>query len=67
MQRDLGKRSDKGRGTHNKKKLDAHLTTDRTALPARERKDFDVVCRELEQYPHSVVEVVGCSNVISYG
>ena len=43
MQRDLGKRSDKGRGTHNKKKLDAHLTTDRTALPAGERKDFDVV------------------------
>jgi hypothetical protein len=65
MQRDLGKRSDKGRGEH--KKLGAHLTTDRTALSAGERKDFGVVCGELEQYPHSVVEVVGCSNVISYG
>ena len=43
MQRDLGKRSDKGRGARSKKKLGAHLATDRTALPTGERKDFDVV------------------------
>jgi hypothetical protein len=44
-----------------------HLTADRTALPAGERKDFDVVCGELEDYPQNAVEVVGCSNVVSYG
>ena len=45
----------------------AHLTTDRTALSAREGKDFDMVCGKLEQYPHGVVEVFGRGNVISYG
>jgi hypothetical protein len=65
VQRDLGKCSEKGRGTYNKR-LGAHLTTDGTTLPAGKWEDFDMVCGELEQYPHSVVEVVGCSNVISY-
>jgi hypothetical protein len=50
-----------------KKRPGAHLTTDRTALPAGEGKDFDMVCGKLEQYPHGVVEVFGRGNVISYG
>jgi hypothetical protein len=66
VQRDLGKHLENERGACNKRP-GAHLTTDRTALPAGERKDFDVVCGELEQYPYSVVEVVGCGDVISYG
>lgn len=47
-------------------RLGTHLTTDGTALSAGKREDLDMVCGELEQYPHSVAEVVGCSNVISY-
>ena len=65
VQRDLGECSEKGRATYNKR-LGAHLATDGTTLPAGKREDFDMVCGELEQYPHCVVEVVGCSNVISY-
>ena len=63
MQRDLGKRSEKGRRTRNQKRPSAHLTADCTALPAGERKDLDVISGKLEQYPHGVVEVVGCRNV----
>ena len=66
MQRDLWKRSEKGRRARNQKRPSAHLTADCTALPAGERKDLDVISGELEQYPHGVVEIVGCSNVISY-
>ncbi len=69
MYRYLGKGSEKGRANNIKVRCTphgAHLTTDGTTLPAREREDFDMVCGELEQYPHSVVEVVGSSNVISY-
>ena len=50
-----------------KKRLDPYLATDRTALPAGEGKDFDMVCGKLEQYPHGVVEVFRRGYVISYG
>jgi hypothetical protein len=54
------------RGAYNKNRHSEHLTTERAALPAGEWKHFDVVCEELEQYPHGVAEVVWYSNVISY-
>jgi hypothetical protein len=47
-------------------RLGVHLTTECTTLPAFQWEDFDMVCGELEQYQHSVVEVVRYSNVISY-
>ena len=53
------------RDIHNKR-LCVHLTTDGTALSAGKRENFDMVRGELEQYPHSVAEVVGCSDVMSY-
>ena len=65
MQRDLERRSEKGGGEE--ETMCAHLTTDRTALPAGEGKDFDMICGKLKQYPHGVVEVFGRSYVISYG
>jgi hypothetical protein len=43
-----------------------HLAGDSAALPARERKDFDVVRGELDQYSHDAIEVIGCGYVVSY-
>lgn len=43
-----------------------YLAGDGTALPARERKDFDVVRGELDQYPHDAIEVIRCGYVVSY-
>ena len=65
MQRDLEKCSEGGRGSYDRRR-GAHLTTNGTTLSAGKREDFDMVSGELDQYPHGVVEVVGCSNVISY-
>lgn len=67
MQRDLEKGSDSEKEPRAcNKRLRAYRTTDRTTLPAGERKNSDAVREELEQCPHSVVDVVEGSNAISY-
>jgi hypothetical protein len=44
-----------------------YLAADGPTLPTGEREYFDVVCRELKQYPQDAIEVVGCGDVVSYG
>jgi hypothetical protein len=44
-----------------------YLAADRPTLSAGEGEHFDVVCRELKQYSQDIIEVVECSNVVSYG